>query len=55
MLMSKEREAEKARTLKRRHGRLGDVWHLDEVFVKIRGERHYLWRAVAVQPTRTGV
>jgi len=21
-------------------------WHLDEVFVKIRGERHYLWRAV---------
>ena len=21
-------------------------WHLDEVFVKIHGERHYLWRAV---------
>jgi putative transposase len=21
-------------------------WHLDEVFVKIRGETHYLWRAV---------
>ncbi len=21
-------------------------WHLDEVFVKINGERHYLWRAV---------
>ena len=21
-------------------------WHLDEVFVKISGERHYLWRAV---------
>jgi putative transposase len=21
-------------------------WHLDEVFVKIRGENHYLWRAV---------
>nr|WP_321442457.1 IS6 family transposase [uncultured Hyphomonas sp.] len=21
-------------------------WHLDEVFVKIRGERHYLWRAI---------
>jgi putative transposase len=20
-------------------------WHLDEVFVKINGERHYLWRA----------
>ena len=37
---------EYARRLKRRQGRLGDVWHLDEVFVKIRGERHYLWRAV---------
>ncbi len=21
-------------------------WHLDEMFVKIRGETHYLWRAV---------
>jgi len=21
-------------------------WHLDEIFVKISGERHYLWRAV---------
>lgn len=21
-------------------------WHLDEVFVRIRGENHYLWRAV---------
>ena len=37
---------EYARNLKRRQGRLGNVWHLDEVFVKIRGERHYLWRAV---------
>jgi putative transposase len=35
-----------ARKLKRRQGRLGDIWYLDEVFVKIRGERHYLWRAV---------
>ena len=25
---------------------LRDVWHLDEVFVKIGGERQYLWRAV---------
>ena len=24
----------------------GGRWHLDEVFVKINGERHYLWRAV---------
>ena len=38
---------EYAHNLKRRQGRLGDIWHLDEVFVKIRGERHYLWRAVA--------
>ena len=37
---------EYARKLKRRQGRLGDVWHLDEVFVKIGGERQYLWRAV---------
>jgi putative transposase len=25
---------------------LGDTWFLDEVFVKICGELHYLWRAV---------
>jgi putative transposase len=37
---------EYARKLKRRQGRLGDIWYLDEVFVTIRGERHYLWRAV---------
>ncbi len=37
---------EYAQKLRRRQGRLGDIWHLDEVFVKIRGERHYLWRAV---------
>ncbi len=35
-----------ARNLKRRQGRLGDTWHLDELFVSIRGRRHYLWRAV---------
>ena len=38
--------AEYARTLKRRRGRLGDTWHLDELFVNIRGQRQYLWRAV---------
>ena len=31
---------------RRRQGRLGDVWHLNEVFIRIRGERYYLWRAV---------
>ena len=32
--------------LKRRQGRLGDTWHLDELFVSINGKRQYLWRAV---------
>ena len=32
--------------LKRRQGRLGDAWFLDEVFVTINGQRQYLWRAV---------
>jgi putative transposase len=35
-----------ARTLRRKQGQLGDIWHLDELFVTIQGERHYLWRAV---------
>ena len=35
-----------AAKLKRRQGRLGDIWHLDEVFVAIGGRRQYLWRAV---------
>jgi len=25
---------------------VGDRWHLDEVFLKINGQTHYLWRAV---------
>ena len=29
-----------ARRLKRRQGRLGGTWFLDEVFVTIRGQRH---------------
>ena len=35
-----------ARQLKRRQGRLGETWFLDEVFVTINGERQSLWRAV---------
>jgi putative transposase len=35
-----------ARNLRRRQGRLGDIWHLDEVFIRINGQQHYLWRAV---------
>ena len=32
-----------ARKLKKRQGRLGDTWHLDEVFVSIIGEQQYFW------------
>ena len=35
-----------ANRLRRRRPRPGDKWHLDEVFVKINGTIHYLWRAV---------
>jgi putative transposase len=38
--------AEFAKRLRRRRPRPGDTWHLDEVFVRIRGVLHYLWRAV---------
>ena len=37
---------EYAGRLRRRHGRLGDTWHLDEVFVTIQGRQQYLWRAM---------
>ena len=37
---------EYAGRLRRRRGRLGDIWHLDEVFVTIQGRQQYLWRAV---------
>jgi len=32
--------------LRRRRPRPGDKWHLDEVFIRIQGAQHYLWRAV---------
>jgi len=35
-----------ANGLRRRRPRPGDKWHLDEVFIKIKGKTHYLWRAV---------
>jgi putative transposase len=34
------------RRLKRKHRGYGDTFFLDEVFVKINGKQHYLWRAV---------
>ncbi|MFT4767602.1 MAG: putative transposase [Glaciecola sp.] len=35
-----------ARRLKRNHRSYGDTFYIDEVFVKINGKQHYLWRAV---------
>jgi putative transposase len=35
-----------AHVLRRRQSRPGDVWHLDEVVVKIAGRSYWLWRAV---------
>lgn len=38
--------ADFAGRLRKRRPRPGDTWHLDEVFLRIGGELHYLWRAV---------
>ena len=35
-----------AAKLRRRRPKPGNTWHLDEVFIRIRGKLHYLWRAV---------
>ena len=35
-----------AKRLRRRHQGYGDIFFIDEVFVKIQGKQHYLWRAV---------
>jgi putative transposase len=35
-----------AQRLRRKHQGYGDTFYIDEVFVKIQGDRHYLWRAV---------
>lgn len=35
-----------ANRLRRRYGKHGDAWHVDEVFVRINGEQHYLYRAI---------
>jgi putative transposase len=32
--------------LRRKFNRPGDRWHLDEVFLKINGRPHFLWRAL---------
>lgn len=35
-----------ASRLKRKHRGYGDTFSIDEVFIKINGKQHYLWRAV---------
>ena len=35
-----------AKRVRRRHQGYGDIFFIDEVFVKIQGKQHYLWRAV---------
>ena len=35
-----------ARGLRRRQSQPSDIWHLDEVVVKIKGRKFWLWRAV---------
>jgi putative transposase len=32
--------------IRKKRGQLGDIWYLDEVFIKVNGVLHYLWRAV---------
>jgi len=32
--------------LKRKRARIGSKWHLDELFIRMNGVQHYLWRAV---------
>ena len=36
------------RRLKKKHQGYGDTFFIDEVFVKIDGKQHYLWRVVDV-------
>ena len=38
--------ADFARKLRRRRSKPGNIWYLDEVFLRINGELHHLWRAV---------
>ena len=35
-----------ANQLQRRRAQPGDKWHLDEVLLRMHGQRHYLWRGV---------
>lgn len=39
-----------ARNLRRRQEHPGNVWHLDEVVVKISGRKFWLWRVIGPVP-----
>lgn len=44
--MVRQVRAGQRQQLRRRRPQPGDKWHLDEVFIRINGVQHYLWRAV---------
>ena len=44
-----------AHRAKAARGKTGSTWHLDEVFVKLRGEPYVLWRAVDEHGTELDV
>ena len=35
-----------AGSIRKKQGRLGDIWHVDELFLRTNGRQVYLWRAV---------
>lgn len=35
-----------AAQLRKKRARIGSKWHLDEVFIRMNGVLHYLWRTV---------
>lgn len=39
--------------LRRRRSPPGDRWHLDEVFIRINGRQHYLWRSISMATCST--
>lgn len=38
--------ADFAKRLLKRRPKPGDTWHLEEMFIRINGTLHYLWRAM---------
>ncbi len=42
---------EYVRRLQRKQASKNDIWHLDEIVIKINGKKHWLWRAVDQEGT----